>query len=111
MVIRRGLHDVVLQVLYGWLPATTRRIRVAWVLGVAKPAAEAVAAGGIELLSLKMPVRTFAWMWVPVLLVWFCCALRLLKSWRRIRETFDENNATGDSADGDDLPRRAGDGS
>ncbi|MEQ9408285.1 MAG: hypothetical protein RIK87_11190 [Fuerstiella sp.] len=97
MVIRRGIHDVALQVLYGRLPASIRRETVAWVLGVARPAAEAVAAGGIAALSLVMSPRTFTWLWLPVLLAWFWSVMRLCTLWNGFHISSSESPAA-DSA-------------
>ena len=85
MVIRRSLHDVALQVLYGWLPEASRRDTVTLVLGVAKPTAEAVAAVGIIVLVMVVPARTLAWVWLPILCAWFFATFRLLNHWKRLR--------------------------
>lgn len=85
LVLRRGFHDVVLQVLYGWLPARSRRQAVARILGVAKPVAEAGVAAGILILTAFMTPSRLAWIWLPILLFWLYCVFRLVRSWKGLQ--------------------------
>ena len=84
LVLRRGLDDVVLQVLYGWLPVRSRRQTVSRILGVAKPIAEAGVAAGILILTAFMSPSRLAWVWLPVLLFWLYSLVRLVRSWKRL---------------------------
>lgn len=83
-VIRWGIHQIGVQILYGTLPTIVRRGTVAKILGIAKPAAEAVSAGCIGLLVLYMPVRTFAWFWLPVMVVWLWWSARIVTEWSQL---------------------------
>ena len=84
MVIRWGIHQVAVQILYGALPTIVRRGTVAHVLGIAKPIAEACVAAGIGILIWYIPVRTFAWFWLPVLAVWLYWTARIALEWSRL---------------------------
>jgi len=100
IVIRRGLHDVVVQVLFGWLPEDSRRESITQVVGMAKPAVEAGVACIILLLSWLAPIDAFAWLWFPVVGVWFFAIFRLLHHWKRIsaqpvHDGNEEKNRTG----------------
>lgn len=80
VVLRRGLHDVGLQILYGTLPRIVRRGTVARVLGIAKPLTEAATAVGIGLSVAYVPIRTFAWFWLPVLALWLWWTVQISRS-------------------------------
>lgn len=92
MVLRRGLHDVVIQVFYGWLPTADRRTVVTLVMGLAKPLAEALTSAGILLLAALLPVRSFAWLWLPALVFWFVGVRRLVTAWRAVDNDPDSDN-------------------
>lgn len=94
VVIRWGVHQVAVQILYGTLPRLVRRGTVARILGIAKPLAEAGTAGGIGILVFYLPVRTFAWFWMPVMMVWLWWTARIVAEWRRLnRRNFVRNAA------------------
>lgn len=57
LVIRRLIHDVAVQLIYGAVPMRIRRGLIAKVLGLAKPAAEAVVAAGIALSTVSFGPR------------------------------------------------------
>ncbi len=83
-VIRRGLHDVVIQVLFGWLPEDSRRASITRVVGIAKPAVEAGVALIILVLSWMAPVNALAWMWFPLVFLWGAAIFRLLHHWKKL---------------------------
>jgi len=83
-VYRRGLHDIAIQILYGWLPERMRRDVVTRVTGIAKPAVEAGVACIVLVLSAHAPVSAFAWLWFPVVAVWLWAIARLLHYWKRL---------------------------
>ena len=84
MVVRRSIHDVSVQLVYGAMPKAVRRGVVARILGIAKPVAEAGAAGGVALLAGSVPTKTFAWFWMPFLAVWIYSTLHLGRAWERV---------------------------
>ena len=86
MVIRRSIHDVSVQLVYGAMPKSVRRGVVAKILGIAKPIAEAAAAGVVALLAGTVPTKTFAWFWMPFLAVWIYWTLRLGQAWERVSQ-------------------------
>jgi ATP/ADP translocase len=84
MVLRRSIHDVAVQIIYGAMPRRVRRGVVAKVLGIAKPISEAIAAGLVGLFATAVPIRTFAWFWMPFLAVWLFYTLRLGIAWEQV---------------------------
>lgn len=84
LVVRRGLYDVIVQVLYGWLPRKSRRASVAHILGVGKPIAEAVTAVSILGFATFVPAQTFTWLWLPALLTWAIVLERLMNFWKQM---------------------------
>ncbi|MEP3480523.1 MAG: hypothetical protein ABJZ55_14830 [Fuerstiella sp.] len=84
LVIRRGLYDVIVQVLYGWLPRTSRRATVASILGIAKPIAEATTAISIVAFAAFVPAQTLTWIWLPAILTWAFVLKRLIRFWKQM---------------------------
>lgn len=84
LVIRRGLYDVIVQVLYGWLPRQSRRATVATILGIAKPIAEASTAISILGLAAVLSTQTFTWIWLPALLIWTLVLNRMVSFWKQM---------------------------
>lgn len=84
IVIRRGIHQVAVQILYGTMPTIVRRGIVSRILGIAKPVSEASTAAGIGLLVLYLPVRTLAWIWMPVLAIWLWWTIQVAREWTRL---------------------------
>lgn len=80
VVLRRGVDDVALQILYGTLPRIVRRGTVARVLGIARPLAEAGTAVGIGLCVSYVPIRTLGWFWLPVLILWLWWTIQISRS-------------------------------
>ena len=88
LVIRRGLYDVIIQVLYGWLPRKSRRATVASILGIAKPITEASTAVGIVALAAMIPTENLTWLWIPALLIWSYVLANLIRFWKKLPNTF-----------------------
>ena len=84
LVIRRGLYDVIVQVLYGWLPRRSRRATVASILGIAKPIAEAATAISIVAFAAIVPAQTLTWIWLPAILTWAFVLKRLIRFWKQM---------------------------
>ena len=84
LVLRRSIHDVAVQIIYGAMPTRVRRGIVAKVLGIAKPVSEASAALLVGLFASAIPIRTFAWFWMPFLMLWLVYTLRLGKAWQQV---------------------------
>lgn len=114
LVIRRGLYDVILQVLYGWLPRKSRRATVANILGVAKPITEAATAIGIVAFAAMVPTETLTWLWLPALLIWCGVLARLIRFWEKLPDrsrknrTAVQNHSESDSTAPKDLNRETG---
>lgn len=87
IVLRRSIHDVAVQLIYGAMPTRVRRGVVARILGIAKPIAEAAAAGLVAAFAFVVPVGTFAWFWMPFLAVWLYWTLRLGAAWKRVQDS------------------------
>lgn len=85
LVLRRGLYDVIVQVLYGWLPRKSRRATVASILGIAKPIAEAATAVCIVGFAAFVSAETLTWVWLPALLIWAVVLKRLISFWHNLR--------------------------